>query len=310
LLPPWRGLKISSWPVAAAPVDGKWAIQDLILEIYGCQNFVCGRVAWTKDPHRRELDCGRTIVWGLSRRGSKHGITARYTTRPTATATVWKHRLIQMGLCKRGYSAASRCSGRPKSFAGSDQSRNRVGVKRAFAMPFIATASVHVSHHVNAHEAGHNRRHPPYGQVEMPQQEWRRPFRRQTWGEECQFDRGLIDSLPPTCGVSHWMVPLAPVGPGDNSQPHARRPRPPDHFTLAPRSRSVVAHPKVLGGLMLQKWAVRSSRDDDFSVLTSGSPCVAACAKPVRLPEPCSRRRPHVLECRSSCRCSRNLGTA
>jgi uncharacterized protein (DUF2147 family) len=63
------GLIISSWPVAAAPVDGKWAIQDLILEIYDCQNFVCGRVAWTKDPHRRELDCGRTIVWGLSPSG-------------------------------------------------------------------------------------------------------------------------------------------------------------------------------------------------------------------------------------------------
>jgi uncharacterized protein (DUF2147 family) len=63
------GLIISSWPVVAAPVDGKWAIQDLILEIYDCQNFVCGRVAWTKDPHRRELDCGRTIVWGLSPSG-------------------------------------------------------------------------------------------------------------------------------------------------------------------------------------------------------------------------------------------------
>jgi hypothetical protein len=53
-------------------------------------------------------------------------------------------------------------------------------------------------------------------------------------------------------------------------------PRHRDHFTRAPRSRSVVVHPKVLGGLVLQKWAVRSRRDDDFSVLTSGSPSVAA----------------------------------
>jgi uncharacterized protein (DUF2147 family) len=63
------GLIISSRPVSAAPVDGTWAIQDLILEIYDCQNTVCGRVAWTKDPQRRKLDCGRTIVWGLSPSG-------------------------------------------------------------------------------------------------------------------------------------------------------------------------------------------------------------------------------------------------
>jgi hypothetical protein len=44
------GLIINSRPVSAAPVDGTWAIQDLILEIYDCQNTVCGRVAWTKIP--------------------------------------------------------------------------------------------------------------------------------------------------------------------------------------------------------------------------------------------------------------------
>jgi uncharacterized protein (DUF2147 family) len=53
----------------ASPVDGDWAIQDLILEIYSCQNSFCGRVAWVKDPHRRQLDCGRTIVWGLTPSG-------------------------------------------------------------------------------------------------------------------------------------------------------------------------------------------------------------------------------------------------
>jgi len=63
------GLITRSQPVAAAPVDGRWAVQDLILEIYDCQNLLCGRVAWTKDPHRRELDCGRTIVWGLAPSG-------------------------------------------------------------------------------------------------------------------------------------------------------------------------------------------------------------------------------------------------
>jgi uncharacterized protein (DUF2147 family) len=58
-----------SWPASAAPVEGAWAIHDLILEIYQCQNFMCGRVAWVKDPHRRKQDCGRTIVWGLSASG-------------------------------------------------------------------------------------------------------------------------------------------------------------------------------------------------------------------------------------------------
>lgn len=53
----------------AAPVDGAWAIQDLILNIYQCETSVCGRVAWVKDPKRRQLDCGRTIVWGLTPSG-------------------------------------------------------------------------------------------------------------------------------------------------------------------------------------------------------------------------------------------------
>jgi uncharacterized protein (DUF2147 family) len=56
-------------PGSAAPVEGAWAIHDLILEIYQCQDFMCGRVAWVKDPHRRKQDCGRTIVWGLSASG-------------------------------------------------------------------------------------------------------------------------------------------------------------------------------------------------------------------------------------------------
>jgi uncharacterized protein (DUF2147 family) len=62
-------MMMGSWPASAGPVEGAWAIDDLILEIYQCQDFMCGRVAWVKDPHRRKLDCGRTIVWGLSASG-------------------------------------------------------------------------------------------------------------------------------------------------------------------------------------------------------------------------------------------------
>jgi uncharacterized protein (DUF2147 family) len=60
---------ISCGPSRAAPVEGAWAIHDLILDIYQCDAFICGRVAWVKDPKRRQLDCGRTIVWGLSPSG-------------------------------------------------------------------------------------------------------------------------------------------------------------------------------------------------------------------------------------------------
>jgi uncharacterized protein (DUF2147 family) len=56
-------------PARATPVEGAWAIRDLILDIYKCDALICGRVAWVKDPKRRQLDCGRTIVWGLSPSG-------------------------------------------------------------------------------------------------------------------------------------------------------------------------------------------------------------------------------------------------
>lgn len=53
-------------PATASPVDGSWAVRDLVLDIFNCEGSVCGKVAWTKDPHRRRNECGRTIVWGLS----------------------------------------------------------------------------------------------------------------------------------------------------------------------------------------------------------------------------------------------------
>ena len=48
------------------PVDGAWIIRDLVLDIFDCQNLVCGRIAWIKDPARRASQCGRTIIWGLA----------------------------------------------------------------------------------------------------------------------------------------------------------------------------------------------------------------------------------------------------
>jgi uncharacterized protein (DUF2147 family) len=54
---------------AASSVDGTWVIQDLILNIFDCQNLVCGRIVWIKDPARRPSECGQTIVWGLASTG-------------------------------------------------------------------------------------------------------------------------------------------------------------------------------------------------------------------------------------------------
>jgi uncharacterized protein (DUF2147 family) len=55
-----------STAASAAPVEGTWIIRDLVLDIFNCQDHVCGKVVWVKDPHRRPNHCGTTIVWGLS----------------------------------------------------------------------------------------------------------------------------------------------------------------------------------------------------------------------------------------------------
>ena len=65
------GDRADNWltPARASPVDGNWAIRDLVLEIFNCPQSVCEKVVWTKDPQWRRLDCGRKIVWGLSPAG-------------------------------------------------------------------------------------------------------------------------------------------------------------------------------------------------------------------------------------------------
>jgi uncharacterized protein (DUF2147 family) len=54
---------------AACPVEGAWAVQDLILEIYQCQDLVCGRVAWVKDPNDARWTAVEPSFWGLSPSG-------------------------------------------------------------------------------------------------------------------------------------------------------------------------------------------------------------------------------------------------
>src|ERR1700744_465400 len=54
----------------ASPADGNWKIRDLVLEIFDCQQLVCGQIVWLKDPQRRAKQCGQTIVWGLAADGT------------------------------------------------------------------------------------------------------------------------------------------------------------------------------------------------------------------------------------------------
>ena len=64
-------LAVLAWPAlgigraAASPVDGTWVIEDLGLDLFDCQNLVCGRIVSIKDPNRRPSQCGRIIICGL-----------------------------------------------------------------------------------------------------------------------------------------------------------------------------------------------------------------------------------------------------
>ena len=69
-------LAVLAWPAlgvgsaAASPVDGTWVIDDLGLDLFDCQNLVCGRIVAIKDPRRRPSQCGKMIIWGLAAAGA------------------------------------------------------------------------------------------------------------------------------------------------------------------------------------------------------------------------------------------------
>ena len=47
-------------------MNGTWRIENLVLEIFDCQQLVCGRIVWIGDETLRPTQCGKTIVWGLA----------------------------------------------------------------------------------------------------------------------------------------------------------------------------------------------------------------------------------------------------
>jgi uncharacterized protein (DUF2147 family) len=61
----------TSWPAGGARAetpDGTWIISDRVaIQVFGCENLFCGRIAWLRQPNLRTPQmCGRTIVWGLT----------------------------------------------------------------------------------------------------------------------------------------------------------------------------------------------------------------------------------------------------
>ena len=55
----------------AATPDGTWLVsQRVAFEVFPCQQALCGRVVWLRDPAlRTRAMCGRTIIWGLTASG-------------------------------------------------------------------------------------------------------------------------------------------------------------------------------------------------------------------------------------------------
>ena len=50
----------------ASSMNGTWRIENLVLEIFDCQQLVCGRIVWIGEEALRPAQCGKTIVWGLA----------------------------------------------------------------------------------------------------------------------------------------------------------------------------------------------------------------------------------------------------
>ena len=53
----------------ASAMNGTWRIENLVLEIFDCQQLVCGRIVWIDDAAKRSAQCGKIIVWGLLQTG-------------------------------------------------------------------------------------------------------------------------------------------------------------------------------------------------------------------------------------------------
>jgi uncharacterized protein (DUF2147 family) len=57
---------------ALQSTNGAWIIQDLVIDIFNCQNAVCGKIIWLRDAERRSDQCDRQIIWGWLPDDNKH----------------------------------------------------------------------------------------------------------------------------------------------------------------------------------------------------------------------------------------------
>jgi uncharacterized protein (DUF2147 family) len=64
----WPTFSVDS--LAASSIEGAWRTQNLVVEIFKCEELACGRIVWLGDPVRRLSQCGKTIVWGLRPTGA------------------------------------------------------------------------------------------------------------------------------------------------------------------------------------------------------------------------------------------------
>ena len=51
--------------------DGTWLVsQRIAFDVFPCQNALCGRIVWLRDPALRTASmCGRTLIWDLTSDG-------------------------------------------------------------------------------------------------------------------------------------------------------------------------------------------------------------------------------------------------
>ncbi|HET7882566.1 MAG TPA: DUF2147 domain-containing protein [Acetobacteraceae bacterium] len=60
--------------------DGTWMVsQRIAFDIYPCQNALCGRIAWLRNPTlRTSTNCGRLLLWGLTQDGPAQWAGGRF----------------------------------------------------------------------------------------------------------------------------------------------------------------------------------------------------------------------------------------
>jgi uncharacterized protein (DUF2147 family) len=96
-------------PARADPAlpDGTWLVsQRIAFDIFPCQNALCGRIVWLRDPALRTAAmCGRTLIWGLEpdgpaewsggrffdpENGATYDVSARVETSDRISARIYR----------------------------------------------------------------------------------------------------------------------------------------------------------------------------------------------------------------------------